>query len=188
VYGAEWLIGLALLGGLAGLAGGYLLAGRNGGNRQRELEAQLSSARRELGDYRQEVVQQFSETARKFQALNDSYTDLHEQLARSSSVLCGDISGPLLEAPAGHQDLIPAEVREPRGLDRPVRDTGDDEAVTESPDPEAVPAAGAVDPYEDTNDIRVAEPTEPVATDTDTPTPDVDAGEDPQTPRSATGN
>jgi uncharacterized membrane-anchored protein YhcB (DUF1043 family) len=113
VYGVEWLIGLGLLALAAGLGGGYLLAGRigSGAGRVRELEAELASARQELGAYRQEVVAQFSETARKFQSLNDSYTDLHQQLAKSSSILCKDVSGPLLAAPAGHQDLIPAEVR-----------------------------------------------------------------------------
>jgi uncharacterized membrane-anchored protein YhcB (DUF1043 family) len=113
VYGAEWLIGLGLLGLVAGLGGGFLLANRAGagGSRARELESQLESARHELESYRQEVVNQFSETARKFQTLNDSYTDLHQQLAKSSSILCGDVSGELLAAPSGHQDLIPAEIR-----------------------------------------------------------------------------
>lgn len=112
MYGAEWLIGLGVLGLAIGLGCGYLLAVRRGtGGRARQLEAQLTAARRELDEYRSEVVAQFSETARKFQTLNDSYTDLHEQLAKSSSVLCGDLTGPLLEAPNGHQDVIPAEIR-----------------------------------------------------------------------------
>jgi uncharacterized membrane-anchored protein YhcB (DUF1043 family) len=120
VYGLEWLIGSVLLGVLAGVGGGYLLTERAGMGRSkaRHLEAQLAAVRqelagaqRELDDYRHEVVTQFSETARKFQTLNDSYTDLHQQLARSSGILCGDLTGPLLVAPAGHQDLIPAEVR-----------------------------------------------------------------------------
>ncbi len=113
MYGAEWLIGLGVLGLAIGLGCGYLLAARHGSaGRARQLEAQLTAARQELDDYRNEVVAQFSETARKFQTLNDSYTDLHEQLAKSSSVLCGDLTGPLLEAPSGHQDLIPAEIRD----------------------------------------------------------------------------
>lgn len=112
MYGAEWLIVLGALGLAVGLGCGYLLAVRRGpGGRARQLEAQLTAARQELDDYRSEVVAQFSETARKFQNLNDAYTDLHEQLAKSSSVLCGDLTGPLLEAPSGHQDLIPAEIR-----------------------------------------------------------------------------
>lgn len=113
MYGAEWLIGLGVLGLAVGLGCGYFLAARRGSaGRARQLEAQLTAARQELDDYRNEVVAQFSETARKFQTLNDSYTDLHEQLARSSSVLCGDLTGPLLQAPDGHQDLIPAEIRD----------------------------------------------------------------------------
>lgn len=113
MYGAEWLIGLGVLGLAVGLGCGYFLAARRGSpGRARQLEAQLTAARQELDDYRNEVVAQFSETARKFQTLNDSYTDLHEQLAKSSSVLCGDLTGPLLQAPDGHQDLIPAEIRD----------------------------------------------------------------------------
>ncbi|MDZ7668232.1 MAG: DUF1043 family protein [Gammaproteobacteria bacterium] len=102
-----------MLGLAVGLGCGYFMAARRGSaGRARQLEAQLTTARQELDDYRSEVVAQFSETARKFQTLNDSYTDLHEQLAKSSSVLCGDVTGPLLQAPNGHQDLIPAEIRD----------------------------------------------------------------------------
>ncbi len=113
MYGLEWLIVLGLLGLTAGGGAGFLIARRSGagGARVRQLEADLETARQEHADYRQEVVGQFRETARKFQTLNDSYTDLHAQLARSASVLCGDASGPLLAAPAGHQDLLPAGSR-----------------------------------------------------------------------------
>jgi hypothetical protein len=89
------------------------------------------------------VVSQFSETARKFQTLNDSYTDLHEQLARSSQVLCGDLTGPLLQAPAGHQDLIPADVRAgvADGSAAPAGDGGAADVRGGAPDPYAdIPA------------------------------------------------
>jgi uncharacterized membrane-anchored protein YhcB (DUF1043 family) len=111
VYGLGWLVALGLIGVVIGLAGGWFLAGRSGrySLRVEALEAELASARRELGDYRQQVVEEFSETARKFQTLNDAYTDLHRQLAQSSSVLCGDVGAPLLKAPDGHQDLLAGE-------------------------------------------------------------------------------
>ncbi|MFW6093961.1 MAG: YhcB family protein [Pseudomonadota bacterium] len=104
----EWLIALAIIGALIGAGAGYALGRRSGdgGGRSRELERELDEARRQHEAYRQEVAAQFSETARKFQTLNDSYTDLHQQLARSSSLLCGDASGPLLKGPAEHQTLI----------------------------------------------------------------------------------
>jgi len=144
VYGVEWLIVLALIGLAAGGGIGYLLANRgNGGKRQ--LESDLQAARRELQEYRQAVVGEFSDTARKFQTLNDAYRDLHEQLARSSSALCGDITGPLLESPAGHQDVIPADVR--------------DRVLSE---PAAAATATGADPYDD-EEIRVPEPADAVA-------------------------
>ena len=138
MYGAEWLIGLGLLGLVTGLGGGYLLATRvgAGAGRLRELEAELERARRELTDYRQEVVAQFSETARKFQTLNDSYTDLHQQLARSSSILCGDVTGPLLAAPAGHQDLLPDATRTADG-DRPARRPREEPSASGGEEPSA---------------------------------------------------
>jgi uncharacterized membrane-anchored protein YhcB (DUF1043 family) len=108
VYGVEWLVALGLGGLGVGLVVGLLMARGTGRDSRRvqELEAQLAASREELDGYRREVVAQFRETARKFQSLNDSYTDLHQHLARSSSILCGDVAGPLLQAPAGHQDLL----------------------------------------------------------------------------------
>jgi uncharacterized membrane-anchored protein YhcB (DUF1043 family) len=114
VYGLEWLIVWSLIGLAGGIAIGVALARRGSGrtaDRARQLESDLAASRRELDAYRQEVMTQFGETARRFQTLNDAYTELHQQLAKSSSVLCGDLGGTLLEAPRGHQDLIPASVR-----------------------------------------------------------------------------
>lgn len=142
----EWLIVLALIGLAAGGGIGYLLASRGSGGK-RQLESDLQAARQELQEYRQAVVSEFSDTARKFQTLNDAYRDLHEQLARSSSTLCGDITGPLLEAPAGHQDVIPADVRE-RVLSASAAAAGD--------------SGASADPYDD-EEIRVAEPPDAVA-------------------------
>lgn len=176
MYGVEWLIVLAALG--LGVGGGYLLAGRTGrrGSRVRQLEGELESTRRELADYRAEVVAQFSDTARKFQTLNDAYTDLHRQLARSSSLLCGDSAGPLLTAPAGHQDLLQAEPAvdgaEPAADEAAPADVADSDSERragssavdpyedDAPGAEADPAADATDTAEPptSEDIRVAEP------------------------------
>lgn len=134
MYGAEWLIVMALLGLAAGAAGGFLLGRQlGGGQRLRELEEQLAAARRQYEDYRHEVVTQFSETARKFQTLNDSYTDLHRQLAKSSSILCGDVSGPLLAAPSGHQDLLTDRARESAAPAETADGAGTDTASTDHP-------------------------------------------------------
>jgi uncharacterized membrane-anchored protein YhcB (DUF1043 family) len=157
VYGLGWLVALGLIGVVIGLAGGWFLAGRSGrySLRVEALEAELASARRELGDYRQQVVEEFSETARKFQTLNDAYTDLHRQLAQSSSVLCGDVGAPLLKAPDGHQDLLAGEHDESLSPDEEsaaadaagaAEEAGADEAAaeaaTDGPEPEPAAADG----------------------------------------------
>ncbi len=136
MYGVEWFISLGIL-GVAAAAGGYLVGRRGSGTGSRRVEAletALAQARQELADYRREVATQFSETARKFRTLNESYSDLHQQLARSSSLLCGDAAGPLLPGPAEPQVLLGAEDRdrasrdgvaaeEPADTD-PARDNG----------------------------------------------------------------
>ena len=142
MYGLGWLIVSALLGVAGGFGIGFAVArsrSSRAAGRTRELENELASARSELDSYRQQVVAQFSETARKFQSLNDAYTDLHQQLAKSSSILCGDVAGPLLQAPQGHQDLIPAEIRA-----APDADAGADERT--GPEPLATTAASEAAP------------------------------------------
>ncbi len=132
MYGVEWLIGLGILGSLAA-AGGYLLGRRGSGTGSRRvqaLERELAQARQELADYRREVAAQFSETARKFRTLNESYSDLHQQLARSSSLLCGDAAGPLLPGPAEPQVLLGADDRERGNRDRMAGAAADEPADT----------------------------------------------------------
>ena len=79
---------------------GYLIKGRDSSSREQieKLEAELEASQTELQDYRQEVVQQFSDTAEKFKTLDESYHALHRQLATSSVALCGDAGTPLLAA------------------------------------------------------------------------------------------
>ncbi len=98
-----------ILGGLLAAGGGYFIARITGtGRKTRDLQTQLEAKQAELDDYRREVFEQFGETARKFKTLNDSYVDLHRHLARSASLLCGDLGADtLLEAP-----LIAALVNE----------------------------------------------------------------------------
>jgi uncharacterized membrane-anchored protein YhcB (DUF1043 family) len=113
VYGVGWLVMWAILALAAGVAIGAGVArgkSHRSADRVRELERQLETAHRALEDYRAEVIDQFSATARKFQSLNEAYGELHQQLARSSSILCGEHGGPLLPAPHGQQELIAAPI------------------------------------------------------------------------------
>ena len=102
----EWVIAVAVIAALIGAGISYLLTGGvRGRARVAQLEQQLEqskgaqeSSQSELADYKREVFDQFAETAQKFRALDQSYHDLHRQLAQSSVALCGDAATPLLEA------------------------------------------------------------------------------------------
>lgn len=101
MYSLAWLVVVGVTAAVAGVAMGYLVAQVRSRSRERirDLEAELSKAQDELAGYRREVFEQFAETARKFKTLNESYSDLHRQLASSASLLCGEAAGPLLAAP-----------------------------------------------------------------------------------------
>lgn len=99
MFSLGWIIGVGIFAGMAGVGLGIWYNQRSGvKERVLELEEQLASAQRMHEDYRQEVFDQFSDTAKKFQTLNESYVDLHQHLAKSADVLCGDMAaGFLLE-------------------------------------------------------------------------------------------
>ncbi len=100
----EWLIaigvGLFVAGGLVGFLIRMFAFG--GSRKEADLARSLEEAEKQLADYKQEVLERFSDTAEKFRRLNESYTDLHQQLAESAVALCGDevTTPPLLEVRA----------------------------------------------------------------------------------------
>ena len=95
----EWVVGIAVVSMLVGVALGYFLPLGNAKKaRVSELENALDTAQQELTDYKNEVFSQFATTAEKFRNLDESYQALHQQLARSSVDLCGDAATPLLSA------------------------------------------------------------------------------------------
>lgn len=100
-YSLAWLVVVGVTGAILGGWLGHLVARvrSKAAARIQELEAELESSRGEISGYRREVFDQFAETARKFKSLDESYNDLHRQLAASASLLCGEAAGPLLEAP-----------------------------------------------------------------------------------------
>ncbi len=101
MYDMQWLVGTGVIAGVLGILIGLGIA-RMGGRTRRaqELEAELEASQEELKSYKAEVFSQFGETARKFERLNESYADLHKQLATSASVLCADMdSSALLAGP-----------------------------------------------------------------------------------------
>ncbi len=86
----------------AGLAGGYLIGRFTGtGGRALELESELQNSQDNLDQYKEKVYQEFGETAKKFEKLQETYSELHTQLAQSAETLCGSqLVGPMLAAPA----------------------------------------------------------------------------------------
>jgi uncharacterized membrane-anchored protein YhcB (DUF1043 family) len=101
VYSLAWLVVVGVMGLILGAWIGHVVARVRSGYAARiqDLEAQLSASHDELSDYKSEVYEQFSKTARKFKALDETYHDLHRQLAESAGALVGEGAGPLLEAP-----------------------------------------------------------------------------------------
>lgn len=112
MYSFEWMIGVALVALAGGLGLGALLGQSMASSRKvKSLQEELEAAREAHSDYRAEVYDQFSETARKFERLNESYRDLHQQLATSAVALLGDTAGqPLLRGPDASDQIIDADV------------------------------------------------------------------------------
>ncbi|MDP6375679.1 MAG: DUF1043 family protein [Pseudomonadales bacterium] len=96
-----WIIGAGVGGLLLGTrAASFIARSRSERHEIERLTAELAQAETALDTYRAEVFEEFAQTAVKFKALNDSYSDLHQQLARSASVLCGEpAANALLEEP-----------------------------------------------------------------------------------------
>ena len=113
MYALEWLIGVGagafLIGGIAGYLLRQLAFG--GSRKEADLARALSEREEELAAYKQEVLERFSDTADKFRRLNESYSDLHQQLAESAVALCGEqATSSLLEAPKEAEDDAPDPV------------------------------------------------------------------------------
>ncbi|MDH3643678.1 MAG: DUF1043 family protein [Gammaproteobacteria bacterium] len=136
MYSLAWLVVVGVVGAILGGWLGHLVARvrSKAAARIQELEAELESARGESSEYRREVFDQFAETARKFRSLDESYNDLHRQLAASASLLCGESAGPLLEAPPAPSAI--AEAPEVPVAETPVAEQPVDVPVEE-------PAKGA---------------------------------------------
>ena len=125
----EWLIligvGVFVAGGLAG----YLLRSFafGGSRKEADLARALEESEEALAAYKQEVMERFSDTADKFRRLNETYSDLHQQLAESAVALCGDeVTTPLLERP-----VVAEEAVEPQD-ETPVDETPEAEVLSES--------------------------------------------------------
>lgn len=175
MYELHWLIGVGvgalLLGAILGLGLGRTLIRSK---KTKDLEASLETAEMALRDYRAEVYDQFSETARKFETLNDSYHELHRHLASSANVLLGDgISTPLLRGPADADTADPATATSAESEPAPepvATEAGTAEPMSQADDADAIEPVAEVNPVEAAEPIAVAEnpSDEPAKVPTDT--------------------
>ncbi len=165
MYTQEMLIGIGIacvLGGiiLGLVAGRFLLRSKHAAT----LERELSEAQEALKEYKNEVFQQFGDTARKFEKLNESYADLHQQLATSASVLCADMP----DVPLIASSIVPALQANEESTDAtPQEDSTSGEAEqSTTPEaaietPEAVEAAESDEVIEPASDAVTDKPTAP---------------------------
>ncbi|MBI5039840.1 MAG: YhcB family protein [Gammaproteobacteria bacterium] len=115
----DWEFGLLTL--ALGIGVGFLLTWRIAprGDRIRELEQELASARAELAAYNDKVNQHFQTSAALFEDMTERYRAVYQHMASSAQTLCAQ------RPPALHLDL-PASPR----LNQPAHTT---EADTPAP-------------------------------------------------------
>jgi len=81
-------LGLFGLGVVLGAVFQRMIGG--GSDKSKRLEQKLAETQEAYTRYQTEVSAHFMDTARKVQNLNNSYREVHEQLAKGASRLCSD--------------------------------------------------------------------------------------------------
>ena len=101
MYSLEWLVVSSLVTAIiAGLVCYWATHNSRSHKRTQQLEVEIANTKAAFDSYKNQVVEEFTETAEKFRNLNKSYVDLHHHLAKSADTLCGkSAAGILLEAP-----------------------------------------------------------------------------------------
>lgn len=152
-------VGIALVAIVIGI-----VIGRSTGRARKasDLADELEKTKEEFETYRGEVVQQFADTAGKFRRLNESYGDLHKQLATSAAVLCADRADDILLAlpDASSGSVAEAEAGAVIDVDdEAVADAAAETAVTSPVVESAAPADGedrvATEQEADISDVEV---------------------------------
>ncbi|TDG14757.1 DUF1043 family protein [Seongchinamella unica] len=90
MYSLTIVIVGAIAGLVAGLGLGTLLGRRSSpaGQKYREVERKLDQVLQDKKRYEDEVVEHFTETARKLNNLTESYREVHNHLANGAAELC----------------------------------------------------------------------------------------------------
>lgn len=110
MYSLTIVIVGAIAGLVAGLGLGALLGRRSSpqGQKYREVERKLDQVLQEKKLYEDEVVEHFSETARKLNNLTESYREVHNHLANGATELCQGKGPVVLDKLQNNSD--PAEI------------------------------------------------------------------------------
>ncbi len=120
----EWIWLTAIIAGIAGWLGGWLLGRRSTDGQRKSLALQesLNASEQRLQDYKREVQEHFVQTADAITQMNESYQSLHQRLANGASALCGDMEdNPLLEKVSGRRADDPeADTQEQLPLEPPL--------------------------------------------------------------------
>ncbi len=89
----EWIWLTAIIAGVIGSLGGWLLGRRSSDGQRKSLALQqsLDTSEQQLQDYKREVQEHFAQTAEAFKQMNDTYQNLHQRLADGANTLCGDM-------------------------------------------------------------------------------------------------
>ncbi len=90
MYSLTIVIAGAVAGLIAGLGLGIVFGRQSSpaGQKYREVERKLDQVLQDKKSYEDEVVEHFSETARKLNNLTESYRDVHNHLASGAAQLC----------------------------------------------------------------------------------------------------
>lgn len=102
----EWIWLTAIIAGIAGWLGGWLLGRRSTAGQRKSLALQesLNASEQRLQEYKREVQEHFVQTADAVKQMNESYQSLHRRLADGATALCGDMEdNPLLEKVKGRR-------------------------------------------------------------------------------------
>ncbi|MFT5484320.1 MAG: uncharacterized membrane-anchored protein YhcB (DUF1043 family) [Halieaceae bacterium] len=99
VYGIDVVVLTGLASLLVGLGAGLVFGRKLSADslKQRELERHADRLAEEQKNYKHEVAEHFTDTAKLLRHLAESYRDVHNHLATGASTLCkDDRSGPIL--------------------------------------------------------------------------------------------
>jgi hypothetical protein len=103
----ELLIAIALGTTIVGLFAGYLIAQRTAPSQQsqKQLQSHLQDLQQQQENYQHEVTEHFVETANLLNQLTNSYTDVHNHLAKGAQLLAGESASNSLQALPEAKDL-----------------------------------------------------------------------------------